>query len=265
MDGENTFRQRLDSNQSVIGARATAISPTLVEVYADAGLDFVWIDLEHTGPSATDSHSLEEIARSGELAGISPLVRVPSDDPHVIRKVLDTGVRNVLVPRVETATAARRAVRASRYVYDGDPGTRGASAGRAANWGNASDDYVEREDQRVCLGVMIETERAVEHVEEIVATPELGFVFVGPADLSVSLGVPLETDHPEVEAAVSRVHEACHEADVPVGCIANDVEQATAALSDGYQVLRIGDEASAARSVLGDRVDEILERTDGDA
>jgi 2-dehydro-3-deoxyglucarate aldolase len=82
----------------------------LVEVFGDLGLDFVWLDFEHTGPSAYDSKVFENLTRAAEGAGTELLVRTPSGDPEIIRKILDTGVRNLLIPRIETAEEVKRAV-----------------------------------------------------------------------------------------------------------------------------------------------------------
>jgi 2-dehydro-3-deoxyglucarate aldolase len=110
---------------------------------------------------------------------------------------------------------------------------------------------------------MIETAAAVENVEELAAVPELGFAFVGPADLSVSLGHPFEKDHPEVRDAIETVREACLDADVPLGWVTDDTDDAADAIERGYRLLRIGDEVASARSVLGSRLDAL--RGDDDA
>lgn len=257
MDHRNRIRERFDEGAAAIGARATVPAPALVEVYGSIGFDFAWLDFEHTGPSALDSPILENLTRAGEVGDIDLLVRTSSGDPALIRKMLDTGVRNVLVPRVETAEEVRKAVQSGRFRYEGAPGERGAAAGRAAAWGGHRDDYVRREDETVCIGAMIENEPALRNLDEILAVPELGFVFIGPSDLSISLGHPLQTDHSVVREAIETIRETAVDADVPVGCIANDPATARAALDDGFQLLRVGDEVSAARTMLGERLTAI--------
>jgi 2-keto-3-deoxy-L-rhamnonate aldolase RhmA len=251
------IHDRLEANDVALGARATATSPTLVEVYGSLGFDFVWVDLEHTGPSADDATALEHLVRAANLAGTELLVRIPGREPHTVRKVLDAGVRTVLVPRVETAAEVRAVVRAGRFVYDGGPGDRGAAAGYSSRWGNPPDGYPAKEDETVRIGVMLENETAVENVDDILAVPELGFVFVGPSDLSISLGHPFETTHPDVLDAIETIRAAAIGANVPLGGIRNRVEEAREAIEDGYQILRIGDEVSAVRSILGPRLNEI--------
>jgi 2-dehydro-3-deoxyglucarate aldolase len=257
VESNDSIREHFENDEVAIGARATSISPTLVEVYGDIGLDFVWIDLEHTGWSPTDATALEDLTRAAEVAGTDVLVRLPSGDPDLVRKALDAGVRTLLIPRVETMVEVREAVRASRVTHEGAPGERGAAAGRATTWGNRPDDYATSEDEHVCVGVMIENATAVENLDDILGVEGLGFAFLGPSDLSISLGHPFETDHPEVREAIERARVGALEASVPLGGIANDATAAREAIDEGYRLLRIGDEVAAARSVLGDRVAEI--------
>lgn len=232
----------------------------MIEAYGTLGLEFVWIDLEHGGPSVDDATAVAAIVRAAEAGGIEPLIRVPSGEGHVIRKVLDAGVRTVLVPRVETAEEVRDAVEAARFSYDGGAGERGSASGRAANWGEKPGDYVEREDATTTVGVMIENREAVENIDAICSVPELGFAFVGPGDLSVSLGYPLETGHPEVQATIETVRETCLAADVPIGRIANGVEAAEEAIEAGYSIVRIGGDVASARQVIGERAAGIRDR-----
>ncbi|WP_020222561.1 aldolase/citrate lyase family protein, partial [Halarchaeum acidiphilum] len=110
---------------------------------------------------------------------------------------------------------------------------------RAARYGHA-DDYVGTEDEEVLVGVTIETAEAVENIDEILSVPELGFVFLGPNDLSVAYGSPGDLDDPEVEAAVETVREAAIERDVTVGGLTFGMDDAVAKVDDGYQLLHVG-------------------------
>lgn len=256
MTPRNRVREAIEADEAAVGARCMTRSPMFVEVYGDLGFDFAWVDFEHGGASPWDATVFETLVRAARGADTDLLVRLPSGDPHLVRKVLDTGVRTLLIPRVETAAEVRRAVEASRFRYDGGPGERGAASGLASGWGGA-DGYVEGEDGTVLVGVMIENRAAVENIEEILGVPDLGFAFVGPADLSTSYGHPLETDHPDVLDAIGRVRDACLDAGVPVGRIANDAAAASEAIDDGYRVLRVGSEVASARTVLGERLSGI--------
>lgn len=254
MDHTNGIREALNADETILGARTTTYSPVLIEVYADIDLDFVWIDLEHGGPSPYDSGQLSQFVRTADAAGIELLVRIPSGRPSLVRKVLDAGVRTLLVPRVETAKEVRCAVKAARFGYDGSAGNRGAAAGRPNAWGRLDDTYPSREDDQTLIGVMIENRTAIKNLDDILTVPELGFVFIGPADLSISFREPFRLDHPNVADAVEAVRYAAQDADVPIGCIANDIPDAERALERGYSLLRIGGEVAAARQVLSERL-----------
>ncbi len=239
----------------MFGAAAATCSPAVIETLGDVGMDFVWVDLEHGGPSPNDTEALEGLARAAAVADTELLVRLPSPDPHVIRKVLDTGVRTILISRVDTASEARRAVDAARFVHEGEPGQRGIGVGRASGWGARLDgDFVAAEDESVLVGAMIETRSAVENASEILSVPGLGFVFLGPADLSVSLGRPMETAAEEVRDAIERVERAAEGSPVALGGIRNDPADVEAAIDDGYRILRVGGDVGAIRATLSARL-----------
>ena len=257
MTRPNGMRERLESGEAVLGARAETVSPLLIEVYGELGYDFVWLDLEHAGPSPYDSTAFDALVRAAECGDIELLLRVPHADPPLVHKVLDTGVKTLLVPRIESADEVERAVRAARFDFDGEPGDRGFGGGRPTGWGADAAEFTDREDREVLIGAMIESRAAVEDIEDILSVPHLGFAFVGANDLSISMGYPRETDHPEVREAIETVEEACRDAGVPLGAPKHDTNAATAALDDGYRVLRVGDEVGAVREVLGDRIDAL--------
>lgn|GEM_PF-5992475 len=141
----------------------------------------------------------------------------------------------------------------------GDIGDRGVGIGRTSQWAGYVDSHVGGEDAEVLVGTMIENERAVENLEEILAVPELGFAFVDPADLAMSMseGEPLEKNEEAVEAAIDRTLEACLAADVPIGRIRNDVTAAREAADAGYQIVRIGGDIGAIGTALRNKLDEL--------
>jgi 2-dehydro-3-deoxyglucarate aldolase len=261
MRTENGLRRALERGETVFGASCATFSPTVIEVMGDLGLDYVWLDLEHGGPSPYDSTALEELTRAAEAADIDLLIRLPAPDPPLIRKVLDAGVRTILLPRIETADELRPAVEAAYFAYDGDVGGRGVGVGRSGRWAGYVDSFVGGEDEEILVGTMIENERAVENIEELLAVPHLGFAFVGPADLAMSMsgGDPLAKHPDAVQSAVDRTLEACLDAGVPVGRIRNSVEEARAAADAGYQIVRIGGDVSSVRTTLGDRLAGVKE------
>ncbi|MEF8841114.1 MAG: aldolase/citrate lyase family protein [Haloarculaceae archaeon] len=255
---KNHTKEALAGDGWAFGARSNSFSPDLVEVYGELGLDFVWLDIEHGGPSAEDATGLEHLVRAATVADVDLMVRLPSNDPSVVRKVLDTGVRTVVVPRVETAADVRRAARAAFYTYDGGPGERGVAHARGSSWGADLD--TDREDGSVLVGAMIENRTAVENIEEILSVPGVGFAYLGPGDLAVSMGHPGESDHPDVREVTETAREACVDAGVPIGVSVTGIEGAEAALDAGHRIVRLGDEMEAVRELVGGRLDAVRER-----
>jgi len=259
MRTENEFRRALERGETIFGASCATFSPTVVETFGNIGLDFVWLDFEHGGPSPYDSTVFEELTRAAEAGDVELLVRLPSPEPPLVRKALDAGVRTILLPRIETADELQRAVEAAHFSYGGDVGDRGVGIGRTSQWAGYVDSHIGGEDAEVLVGTMIENERAVENIEDILAVPELGFAFVGPADLAMSMseGEPLEKNEEAVEAAIDRTLEACLAADVPIGRIRNDVTAAREAADAGYQIVRIGGDVGAISTALRNKLDEL--------
>jgi 2-dehydro-3-deoxyglucarate aldolase len=222
-------------------------------------LDFVWLDTEHTGHSPYDSLSLNQLVRASRAADIEPFLRLSDSDPAMVRNVLDAGIRSILLPRVKTAERTREVLAATKYVYDDGPGERGVGASLPNNWGERTAEYVRESDETILAGVLIETESAVEQIDEILAVPGIDFVFLGPGDLSVSMNYPMETEHPEVRAALARVRKACAEADVPVGGMAGDADSLVSEVEAGTQIIRVGDDVPAVRETIRDRLATVRE------
>lgn len=259
MRTRNGLRRAIENGETVFGASAATFSPAVVETLGTVGLDFVWLDFEHGGPSPYDSTVFEELTRAAEVADIELLVRLPKPEPALVRKVLDAGVRTILLPRIETAEQLKPAVEAAYFAYDGDVGDRGVGVGRSGNWEGYVDSFIGGEDSQVLVGTMIENERAVQNIEDILSVPQLGFAFLGPADMAMSMsgGDPLEKSPEQMSAAIDRTLQACLDAGVPVGRIRNSVAEAQAAVEDGYQIVRIGGDLSAIRSALGGRLEQL--------
>ncbi|NEU55908.1 HpcH/HpaI aldolase/citrate lyase family protein [Halorussus sp. MSC15.2] len=251
----NRLRRLLDGDDVALGVLDNTYSPTLVEFYGELGLDFVWTDLEHAGPSPWDGERLDDLLRAADATDIELLVRIPSPDPALVRKALDAGVRNLFVSRVETAEEVRRAVRASRFRYDGDAGDRGFANPRASRWGTA-DDYVRTEDEETLVGVTIENRTALDNLDEILDVPELGFAFVGPLDLAVSFGHPGEPNHQEVQDAVAEIERASIDAGVPLGGLGFGMADVNEKADSGYQILNLGSTTGAVKQVVTSWLDD---------
>lgn len=251
-----TFRAALAaSDRPLAGMWLCTGNPVIAEVAAGSGLDWLLIDMEH---SAT---SVEQVLVQLQVAAaypITPVVRVPSNDAVTIKRVLDAGAQNLIVPMVSSADEARAAVAATRYPPAGVRGV-GSALARSARW-NRVDDYLADATAHVSLTVQIETTAGVDAAAEIAAVDGVDAVFVGPADLSASMGLLGRQSHPDVVAAVHAVFAACRDAATPVGVNAFDPAVAEAYLDAGADFVAVGadvallaraSEALAARFVTG--------------
>lgn len=240
-----TFRAALAaSDRPLAGMWLCTGNPVVAEVAAGSGLDWLLIDMEH---SAT---SIEQVLVQLQVVAaypITPVVRVPANDVVTIKRVLDVGAQNLIVPMVSSADEARAAVAATRYPPQGVRGV-GSALARSARW-NRIDGYLAEAAEHVSLTVQIETTAGVVAAAEIAAVEGVDAVFVGPSDLSASMGLLGQQSHPEVVAAVHAVFAAARDAGTPVGVNAFDPAVAEAYLDAGADFVAVGaDVALLARA-----------------
>lgn len=218
--------------------------PATVEVVTGAGFDFVVVDTEHT-PATFET--VEECVRAVEATApdAESFVRVAWNDAVRIKRALDTGATGLMAPRVDTAGAARNLVDATRYPPEGN---RGLAAGRAADYGRDLDDYYERAGDDLTVVAQIETEAGLANADEVAAVEGLDALFVGPADLSASLGVFGEYGADAFEDAVATVLAAGDDVDVPVGTLATTTAEIDRWLDAGFDFLVVGTDVGYLRT-----------------
>lgn len=254
-----TFRDRLaeaaDRSRPLVGMWVCSGSPLVAEVCAGAGLDWLLLDMEH---SVNNPASVLAQLQAVAAYPVTPVVRVPDDDPVTLKRVLDLGAQNLVVPMVSSAAQAEEVVAAVRYPPKGVRGV-GSALARSARW-NRVDGYLAHADEHVSLTVQVETGEAVRAAAEIAAVEGVDAVFVGPSDLAASLGHLGNQEHPEVVAKVLRAFEAVRSVGKPVGvnafapAVAEKYRAAGAAfllLEADVSLLARGGEALAARWVDG--------------
>ncbi len=243
-----TFRDRLAASpRPLVGMWVCSGSPLVAEICAGAGLDWLLIDMEHS-PNTLES-TLSQLQAVAAYP-VAPVVRVPIGDVVAIKQVLDLGAQNILVPMISSADDARTVVEAVRYPPRGRRGV-GSALARSARW-NRVDDYLTDADSYVSLFVQIETSQGVEAASEIAAVDGIDGVFIGPSDLSASMGLLGQQTHPEVTAAVVRAFDAVRAVGKPVGVNAFDPDAAEAYLAAGASFVLVGaDVALLARGSEG--------------
>jgi 2-keto-3-deoxy-L-rhamnonate aldolase RhmA len=210
-DWENPVRKMLKEGKPVVGVTITVPSVELAANAANLGFDFLWIEMEHS-PITLETARNMILATRGLKA--VPFTRVPVNELWTAKRVLDSGSLGVMFPFTSTPELARQAVAACKYPPDG---RRGSGPGLAAFRWPAPEGYHQFANRNVMVIVIIEQAQAVENVEEIAAIPGIDVLFIGTSDLSYSLGVGGQTDHPKVKEAVARVVAAGKRNNVPLG------------------------------------------------
>lgn len=193
----NKFKAALTSDTPTLGLWLAMGTGYAAEIAASAGFDWLLIDGEHAPNDLVTIHE-QMMALSGH--DVSPIVRIPHNDPALIKQVLDLGAQSLLCPMVNSAEEARAIVAATRYPPRGIRGV-GHMLGRASGF-NGVPDYLETAEDQICLIVQAESVAAMEALEEICAVDGVDGVFIGPADLCADMGLLPETMHPKVRAAV---------------------------------------------------------------
>jgi 2-dehydro-3-deoxyglucarate aldolase/4-hydroxy-2-oxoheptanedioate aldolase len=230
------FRTRLRRRDLLVGPLVTLSDAAVAEVFALAGCDWLWLDLEHAPLSLADlqQHVRAVAGRAGTL------VRVPWNDPVRVKQVLDLDCAGVIIPQVRTAEESRAAVAATKYPPEG---IRSVGIARAQRYGLTLNEYVQTANDAVAVVLQLEHVDALPHVAEILAVPGVDAVLIGPYDLSASMGRPGQITHPEVAAAVTAIAEACTRQGMPWGAFAPDVASANAVIARGATLVAVGTDA----------------------
>jgi len=192
----DSLKARLKKQEITIGSWITLGHPSIAEIMANAGFDWLTVDMEH---SAITLDLAQQLIQVIELCGVAPLVRVGENNPTMIKRVMDAGSHGVIVPMVNSKDDAINAVNAVKYP---PTGKRGVGLARAQGYGVAFDKYKEWVDRDSIVIVQIEHIKAVENLEEILSVQGVDGFIVGPYDLSGSLGVPGEFENPKVIEAL---------------------------------------------------------------
>ena len=247
---KDSFRSRLKRKETLIGTLLTLPSPDLAEVLALTGLDWLFVDLEH---SPMDAGAAQAILQA--VAGrVDCLLRLPLNDEIWIKKALDTGATGIIVPQVNTAEEARRVVRHSRYPPQG---ARSVGLARAHGYGANLQEYLNRANDEVTVVIQAEHVAAVQNIEELVAVEGIDAILVGPYDLSASMGLIGQVEHPDVQAAIGRVRQVCQEHGLPLGIFAAAAERAAGYLTQGYSLLAVGSDALMVSQAAKDAVRKV--------
>ena len=234
----NLFKKALQDKRPQIGLWMGLASDYTAEICALAGFDWLVIDGEHSPNDL--NRILAQLKTLAAYPGSHAVARVPVGDTALIKQYLDLGAQNILVPMVDTPEQAAQLVRAMRYPQDdGLGGVRGMAGARASRWGHYTD-YFKRANEEVCLLVQVESLEALKNLDAIAATPGVDGVFIGPADLSASMGHVGNAAHPEVQAAIEDAIARILKAGKAPGILTPDESLAQHYLSLGAVFVAVG-------------------------
>ena len=246
-----SLREMMRSGEAKFGTFVVEFAtPGIGYILKNAGCDYAFLDLEHSGFSI---ESLKSVLRYTEAAGLPAIVGLPSKDSHAISRVLDMGAEGVISPMVESVEEVRAAVARMKYAPYGD---RAVSAGVAHDkWGaRPLGETAAAANERGVYFAKIETTRGVEAVEDIAAVDGVDGLWIGHGDLSVSLGHPGEFDHPDFVAASERVIAACQANARPLGRLVDTVEEGLALCRAGFTFIGYSGDAWILRESLGSAI-----------
>jgi 2-dehydro-3-deoxyglucarate aldolase/4-hydroxy-2-oxoheptanedioate aldolase len=231
-----SFCKRLRNNELLLGTMLTIPAPEVAEMISRCGFDWLFMDGEH-GPLSILDWQRQMQAVGGRCANI---LRVPSASERDIKKALDIGADGIIVPMVNDAEQARRVVGWSKYPPRGQ---RGVGLARAQGYGLDFADYVAAANDETAVIVQAEHIDAVDNIDRIVEVEGLDAVFIGPYDLSASMGKTGEVGDPEVVAAVGRVAEACRRQKIALGYFGLDAASVQSSMDEGYRLICVGVDA----------------------
>ena len=245
----NQLKKKLQQGSQVLGLFISIPHPIAVDMAACAGVDFVIIDTEHV---LVNPQTLEDMIRAAEAADITALVRVAEVDSQQIVRLLDAGAQGIVVANMRTPAQVEQLVQAAKYFPQGQ---RSMNSGRPGRFG-AVDlvAYMEQANQQTLLIPMIESRQALSQLREILAVPGIDMVLEGAADMSQSLGLPWQTDHHRVVAAVNSIYDACQGANVPFCAIPRRDQDHLLWLQKGVRAFVLGDDRGTAFRALQARV-----------
>jgi 4-hydroxy-2-oxoheptanedioate aldolase len=230
----NAFKAALARGELQIGLWSSLCSPIVAEIIGHSGFDWILVDTEH---SPNEPPAVLAQLQALQTGTATPIVRPAWNDPVLLKRLLDIGTQAVLVPFVQNAEEAAKAVAACRYP---PAGIRGITvSGRGSRYGRVPD-YLKRADAEICVLVQVETGEALAQIEAIASVDGVDGVFIGPADLSASLGHIGNPGHPEVQAAIKSAVDRLTAVGKPAGILTPSEADARRYIEWGYRFVAVG-------------------------
>lgn len=229
----NTLKNKLVNGELSLGSWITLGHSGIVEIMGKAGFDWLVVDLEHSTISIDQAG---ELIRTIDLMGVTPLVRLTSNNADQIKRVMDAGAHGIVVPMVNCAQEAIDAVSATRYA---PKGSRGVGLARAQAYGSKFDDYLKWQKDSPVVIVQIEHKEAIDHLEDILSVEGVDGFIIGPYDLSCSMGMPGNFKRPEFQQAMSFILNTGLRIGCPAGLhiVEPDLSLLKDSVAEGYRFI----------------------------
>ncbi|MDR0681588.1 MAG: aldolase [Dysgonamonadaceae bacterium] len=232
MEVLRTFKEKLSKGTPVYGPFMKTVDPAFVECAGHAGFDFVILDMEHGPASFSD---LQNLIRGAEASGLVPIVRTYDSSETAISKALDLGAKGVQIPQIQSADEAKEVVKAAKYFPKGERGV--CRFVRAANYSSTPrNEYFELANEALII-LQVEGKQVLNKLDSILSVEGLDILFIGPYDLSQSLGVPGQVSHPSVVEAIKNISEQAKKAGIVTGVFCDTFEAADLWRGAGIQYL----------------------------
>ncbi len=229
------FAEKLKRGDLLLGTLLSMPLPSVAEIMAKIGYDWLFIDTEH------GDFTLSDLPGMCQAAGDCPcLVRVGGHDAARISRALDSGAAGLIIPMVNSAEEANKVIQASKYPPQG---RRGIGLARAQGYGLDFQTYLAAANDAIVMILQVEHIDAVNHIEEIIAVPGIDAILIGPNDLAASMGMTGQFDAPEVLAAIARVKSVCEAAEIPLGFFGVSAESVSAVIEQGFSLIVVGVDA----------------------
>ena len=250
MTVENRCKRKMLAGQPALGAWLSMGSPIAAEIVANAGYDAVIMDHEH-GPG--DLLNAVSLMQAASASGATPMMRVPWNDMVYIKRALDIGVMGIIVPYVQNAAEAAAAVAACRYPTVGVRGV-APHAGRCSGWGTRLAAYMKAMPGELLVVCQIETEEAIDNIEEIAAVDGVDMLFLGPSDVSASIGHMLDMEEPKVVRLFQKAERKMRATGKLLGTVTRPGKSVNWTFERGYDMVIAGGDARLLQGAAGAQV-----------
>ncbi len=251
------FIEKLTKNETVIGPFSKTSDPAMIESMGYAGFDFIIIDLEH-GPNSI--LNAQHLVRAAEIAGAFPIIRVAENNASQIGSALDIGARGIQVPQIDTAHEARQAIEYAKFAPMGKRGV--CRFVRAAQYSHTNRfDYFKQANENLLI-MQLEGQKALDNIDEIISVTGLDIVFIGPYDLSQSLGFAGEINHPVVINEMKRIIEKCQAKGILTGVFTDQIADARKWIDLGVKYIAYSVDVGMMHDTSKQLIQEITQHYD---